>query len=332
MAKWSYTKGLHEVGNGVYAYLQPDGSWGWSNAGLIESRGRTLLVDTLMDLSVTRVMLDEMKRKVPASSKIDKLVNTHANADHFAGNELVLGAEIIAARLAAEEIAAVKFDAIADALENKTTFGDTGEFLYETMGRRFNLRGITLTPPTRTFEHELELSIGDKTVKLIDLGPAHTKSDTIVHVPGDKTIFTGDLLFNQCTPVMWAGPVKNWIGACDYMLSLDVETIVPGHGPIADKSGVRNLKAYFIYVRDETRKRFDAGISWEEAARDLSLGEFAKWGDAERIVGNVYTLYREFGATIHLTSEREVFGAMGRWRSSVAARHAAEDHANCPHD
>ena len=332
MSRWRFTKGLHQTGNGVYAYLQPDGGWGWSNAGLIESRGQTLLVDTLMYLSVTREMLEEMKRKVPQSAKIDKLVNTHANPDHFAGNELVLGAEIIAAKPAAVEIAATNFAAIADALENKTgSGGDSGEFLYETMGRYFDLRGITLTPPTRTFERELELLIGDKIVKLIDLGPAHTKSDTIVYVPGDKTIFTGDLLFNECTPVMWAGPVLNWISACDYMLSLDVETIVPGHGPIADPAGVRNLKSYFIYVRDETRKRYDAGIAWEEAARDLSLGEFAKWGDAERIVGNVYSLYKEFGATIVLKSEREVMGAMLRWRKLRAERHAADDHTNCAH-
>jgi cyclase len=330
MSKWRYTKGLHDVGNEVYAYLQPDGSWGWSNAGLIESQGQTLLVDTLMGLDITRDMLDEMKRKVPASRKIDKLVNTHANIDHFLGNELVVGAEIIAGKLAAEDIVATDLNGIIDVFENPTT-SDAGAFLYETMGRTFNLHGVTLTPPTRTFEGELDLTVGDKTVKLIDLGPAHTRSDTIVYVPSDKTIFTGDLLFNGGTPVMWAGPVQNWINACDYMLALDVETIVPGHGPIAHKSDVRHQKAYFEYVRDEARKRYDAGMAWEDAARDMSLGEFAKLSDAERIVGNVFTLYREFGANIELSSEREVFGAMGRWRRMVEAAHANHDHANCAH-
>ena len=54
MAKWQYTKGLHDLGNGCFAYLQPDGSWGWSNAGLIADRDQTLLVDTLFDLKLTR--------------------------------------------------------------------------------------------------------------------------------------------------------------------------------------------------------------------------------------------------------------------------------------
>jgi cyclase len=331
MSKWRFTKGLHDVGNGVYAYLQPDGSWGWSNAGLIESQGQTLLVDTLMGVEITRDMLDEMKAKVPAAARIDTLVNTHANPDHYLGNELVEGAEIIAAKLAAEEIAAADIDQMADLFENQTDMGDMGEFIYETMGRTFEIRGVKLTPPTRSFEKRLDLTVGDKAVKLIDLGPAHTKSDTIVYVPGDRTIFTGDLLFNGGTPVMWAGPVQNWIDACDYMIGLDVETIVPGHGPIATKADLQRQKEYFEFVRDETRKRFDAGMEWEEAARDISLGVYATLGDAERIVGNVLTLYREFGAVIELTPEFQVFGAMKRWREMVQRTHEQHDHANCAH-
>jgi cyclase len=321
MSKWRYTKGLHSLGNGCYAYLQPDGTWGWSNAGLIESDGQTLLVDTLMGLQITRDMLDEMKRKVPVAARIDKLVNTHANPDHFLGNELVVGAEIIATGRTAADIAKTNLEALTQGFQNWQTSGDTGEFLHETMGRSFDVTGVTLMPPTRTYEGELSLSVGSKLVKLVDLGPAHTASDTLVHVPGDRTVFTGDLLFNEGTPVMWAGPAQNWIAACDYILGLDVETIVPGHGPIADKRGVRAQKAYFEYVRDEARKRFDAGLGWEEAALDISLGEFGKWTDAERLVGNVFAFYREFGAASDPSiTVWTLFGAMGRWRKQSKAR------------
>ena len=331
MSKWRFTKGLHDVGNGVYAYLQPDGTWGWSNAGLIESQGQTLLVDTLMGVEITRDMIDEMKAKVPAAARIDTLVNTHANVDHFLGNEVVEGAEIIAAKLAAEEIAATNLDQMADVFEKKVDLGDAGAFLYETMGRTFPVRGAKLTPPTRTFEKQLDLMVGDKPVKLIDLGPAHTKSDTVVYVPGDRIIFTGDLLFNEGTPVMWAGPVQSWIDAWDYMMSLDVEVIVPGHGPIATKADVRRQKEYFEFVRDEARKRFDAGMHWEEAARDIHLGAYARLSDAERIVGNVFTLYREFGDPAARVSEAHVFGAMQRWRAQVREAHDRHDHTNCSH-
>ena len=91
-----YTKGLHELGNGLYAWLQPDGGWGWSNAGLVVDGDRSLLVDTLFDLKLTREMLAAMRARHAAAARIDTLVNTHANGDHCYGNQLVAGARIIA--------------------------------------------------------------------------------------------------------------------------------------------------------------------------------------------------------------------------------------------
>jgi cyclase len=276
MANWSYTRGLHDLGSGSYAYLQPDGTWGWSNAGLITSRGESLLVDTLMGLDLTRDMLREMRAKVPAAAHIAKLVNTHANPDHVLGNELVIGAEIIAARATAREFATLNPELLAALSKSadQPQSNEGVEFFLETMGRKFDFSGVTLTPPTTTFEARLSVQVGDKTVELIDLGPAHTAADTIAYVPSDKTVFTGDLLFNEGHPIMWAGPVANWIRACDYIDALDVETVVPGHGPIADKRAVRKLKHYFEFVRDAARARFAAGMGWEDAAREISLQEF----------------------------------------------------------
>ena len=99
-----YSRGLHDVGAGCYAWLQPDGSWGWSNAGLVCDGGASLLVDTLFDLRLTREMLEAMRRAVPAAAQIDVLVNTHANGDHCYGNELVAGARIVASKACAEEM------------------------------------------------------------------------------------------------------------------------------------------------------------------------------------------------------------------------------------
>ena len=314
MSQWPFTHGLHDLGDGCFAYLQPDGTWGWSNAGLIESRGETLLIDTLMGLNITRLMLEEMSRRVPAARRIGKLINTHANPDHVLGNELVTGAEIISGKAAAEDISNMDPRGFERMARDWQQMGDGGEFFHETMGRQFDFSGVTIVAPTRTFEGELTLRVGDKEVRLVDLGPAHTRSDTIVHVPADRTVFTGDILFNAASPIMWAGPVQNWIEACDYLLGLEVETIVPGHGPITDKSGVRAQKRYFEYLRTEARRRYEAGLGWEEAASDIALVEFAHWPDAERVVANVYALYREFGAQMPAASAPELFGAMGRWR------------------
>jgi len=105
MSKWEYTRGLHQIGNGIYTYLQPDGSWGLNNAGLIVDGEHSMVVDTLYGLDLTRKMLDAMKAATNAAGSIDILVNTHVNGDHCFGNQLFKGAEIIASNACAEEFA-----------------------------------------------------------------------------------------------------------------------------------------------------------------------------------------------------------------------------------
>ncbi len=188
------------------------------------------------------------------------------------------------------------------------------------MGTRFDFEGITLTLPSRTFERELGLSVGGKEVRLVEVGPAHTGGDVVVYVPAERTVFTGDILFVGGHPVIWAGPIANWIRACDLILGWDVETVVPGHGPITDKGGVRAMKHYLEYIRDEARKRFDAGLGYEEAARDISLAPFAGWTDPERIVANTRALYREFADDRAPPDAMEVFAAMGRYHRERGRR------------
>ena len=100
-------------------------------------------------------------------------------------------------------------------------------------------------------------------------------------------MFTGDVLFVGGHPVVWAGPVGNWVAACDQIIAWDVETVVPGHGPITDKKGVQAMKDYLLYIKAEARRRYDAGMPVFAAARDIALDRFAGWGDPERMVVNV---------------------------------------------
>ena len=149
---------------------------------------------------------------------------------------------------------------------------------------------------------------------LKNVGPAHTRGDVLVHVPQDRTVFTGDILFVEGHPVLWAGPVDNWVAACDQIIAWDVETVVPGHGPITDKKGVQAMKDYLLYIKAEARRRYDAGMPVFQAARDIALDRFAGWGDPERMVVNVASLYREFGARQEL-GIMELFAEMGRFHT-----------------
>lgn len=310
LSRFQYTKGLHDLGNGGYAWLQPDGGWGWSNAGLIVDQGESLLVDTLFDVPLTREMLAAMRKAEPkAAAKIKTLVNTHHNGDHCYGNECCEGAEIIAHQLAREAMTHEKPEMLVGFLKAAPQLGDTGAFLTKCFGA-FDFQSVTQTLPTTTFEHELTRHVGGKTVNIMHVGPAHSPGDALVYVPADKTVFTGDILFIEGHPIMWEGPVSNWIDACNRIIAMDVETVVPGHGPITDKKGVAAVRDYLTYVRDEAKKRFDAGLGSFEAARDIDMSDYESWGDGERIAVNVATLYKEFSGDKTPNEPAALFGQM----------------------
>jgi len=186
MAKWQFTKGLHDVGDGCLAYLQPDGGWGWSNAGLVVDGEENLLIDTLFDLKLTQEMLDTMRNKFPSALRIKTLVNTHANGDHTFGNQLVADAEIITTEQTAAEMLERPPELIKRLKANRAELGEGARFLYDMMAKNFDWDEVVYTAPTRTFSERLDLKVGDKEVQLIYAGPAHTKGDTLVYLPKEK--------------------------------------------------------------------------------------------------------------------------------------------------
>jgi len=289
-----FNKGLSDLGNNIYCYLQPDGGWGWSNAGLIADGDESLIVDTLFDEDLTLEMLDSMKKAEPKGMKnIRALINSHSNGDHCNGNNCVDTEEVISSEATLEEMSHESPEMMAALLIQAPEMGTLGKYFLECFGS-FNFEGVTKRLPNTTFTGETQRQVGDKIVELIEVGPAHTNGDVLVHVPSDKVVFTGDILFIEGHPILWAGPVKNWINACDRIISMEVDFVVPGHGPVTDNRGVKAVRDYLAYIDTESRERFESGMSALEAAKEIDLDLFSTWGDGERIAVNVNSLYREY--------------------------------------
>ena len=290
----AYTRGLHEVADGVWAYLQPDGGWGWSNAGLVAGGRTSLLVDTLFDLRLTAEMLEEMRRMTNSAERIDTVVNTHANGDHCYGNALLGGSEIISTARCAEEMLQLPPSSMAAMMRSADSLGPAGQFLGRIFSP-FSFEDVPLVVPSRTFEGRLDLRVGERRVALLEVGPAHTAGDAVVHLPDQGVVFTGDILFHGGHPIVWSGPVANWLAACDRVLGLHPTVVVPGHGPLATPAALEDLKGYFELLTREAKVRFEGGMTPLDAARDIDLGPYAGWSEAERVVANVHALYRDFG-------------------------------------
>ncbi len=309
---------LTDLGNGLWAWIQGDGSWGWSNAGLITAGGEAALVDTLFDEQLTDTMLRAMEANCGIRREgIETVVNTHANGDHTHGNALLEHAEIVASEASAREMEAFTPATLAQlkAAGGAGALGEAGRYFAEIFAP-FDFAGVRHRAPTRTFSGAAAMDVGDLRVELLEVGPAHTAGDVLVHVPQASTIFTGDILFIEGTPIVWAGPLSNWVAACELIEALDPTHIVPGHGPLTDLSGVREVADYLRTVEAESISRFEAGMGPEEAALDMAasggLARYANWRDAERIAVNVDTAWRHWAGSTETPDALALFGRMAK--------------------
>jgi glyoxylase-like metal-dependent hydrolase (beta-lactamase superfamily II) len=306
-----YTKGLHEVADRVWAWLAPDGSWGWSNAGIIEGERASFLVDTLFDLSLTAEMLAAMS-EITDRSPITDALNTHANGDHCYGNEL-LAPEV---RIHATSSCRHEIHDVPPAMLHQLTTADLGPELTPYVRRMFgafDFAGITLREPDTGFETEVTVTAGGREVRLVPLGPAHTYGDAVAYVPDAGVVFAGDLLFIGGTPVTWSGDLNGWIAACDTMAAWDPAVVVPGHGPVTDVTGVLGVRDYLTHVRDDLEASISDGRSWQEAADRIDLGPYAQLPDAERIVITTYNVYRAHGVDQDEVGVMDLIVRMSAW-------------------
>jgi glyoxylase-like metal-dependent hydrolase (beta-lactamase superfamily II) len=314
-----FAAGLQEVAADTYAWLQPNGGWGESNAGLVVGRDAATLIDTLWDIRLTAHMLAAARERTAVP--IETVINTHSDGDHVWGNQLLAGAEIVATRTAARIIreespeVIARFKALAGALRRVSSLplpvlGRIKLPLLPTLPSRslgayvgqmlapYDFSGIFVTPPEREFDGELTLTVGGRELHLLEVGPAHTAGDLIVHVPDVRVCFAADVLFVGVAPVMWAGPTANWIAALERILALDVDVVVPGHGPVSGRAEVELLRDHLTWLDATARPRLAAGTSVPDTARELLHSReyreapWAGWDSPERIVITLATIDR----------------------------------------
>jgi len=286
---------LQEIGNDVYACLQEDIGLGASNSGLINRAGG-LVVDTFWDLAHTREMMAQYGRVW--STAASRVVNTHHNGDHCWGNQLFTGAEIIGHRLCAEHFGSEN-PAAMQALSQQ---GDNANPAVASLARRlagWDFSDVELVPPTTLVEDRMTLDLEGVRAELIYVGPAHTDGDLIVHLPEQRVVFAGDVLFRLCTPIGWEGTYQRWAEALDFIVGLEPEVIVPGHGPLCGVEGPREMKEYLLFVRGECERLFESGLGVVEAAKKIDLGPYAGWTEPSRLVFQVDRAFREFRGEPH---------------------------------
>lgn len=297
MVDLNYPRGLAKVGTHTYAWMVPDGSWGFSNAGLVVGEGESLLFDTLYDLNLTQEMLDGIV-EVTANAPVKRLVNSHGNGDHFYGNQLLPAEVEVITTVGTYEM--MRDDTTGGIAALRLDQGPAGRFVRKFFDA-FDFDPVVTRLADTTFEGEKEFNIGGVEAVVRDLGPAHTGSDSILWVPEDRVVYAADLLFVGGTPIAWNGPIENWITALDRILELDARVVVPGHGPLSTNEDVKHMQGYLEYVLEGAKKAHEAGIPAVEAAHQFDLGPYAELHEFGRVVQNFLNVYAHRGEPTNLT-------------------------------
>ncbi|MEV7415710.1 MBL fold metallo-hydrolase [Streptomyces sp. NPDC089919] len=261
-----------QLADGVYAYVQPDGGWCLSNAGFVTGGGRTLLVDTAATERRSRWLAEAVAATgAPAPSVI---VNTHHHGDHTYGNCLFPDATV----LAHEDSRAEQLDAghQLHLIWPQTDFGD-----------------IRISAPSLTYRDALTVHVGESEVRVFHPGVAHTRGDSVVWLPRERVVFTGDLVFSGGTPFVPFGSLAGSLRALERLRELGARTVVPGHGPVTDASAYDDMERYLRFVGALAEAGRAAGRTPLEAARRADLGKFASWRESERLVANLHRAYAE---------------------------------------
>ena len=269
---------LIEVADGVYAYVQPDGSWYINNTGFVVGPSSVISIDGCSTERRTRAYLDRIATVSPAP--VSMLINTHHHGDHTYGNSLFGTATIIAQEKCRDEMIA---------------FGPPGNTgIWEPV----DWGNVTLAPPTLTFADRVRLWSGDRPLEVSYVGQAaHTSNDSLVWLPEQEVLFCGDLLFNGGTPFLLMGSLRGAIDVLTNVVApIPARGIVPGHGAPCDHQLIGTVVGYLEFVLAIAQRGIDAGLSPLETARQTDLGEYDGWLDRERIVGNLHRAYADLGA------------------------------------
>ncbi|MFL2546742.1 MAG: MBL fold metallo-hydrolase [Candidatus Rariloculaceae bacterium] len=289
----SWRTELKEIGRNCYTYVQGNGpphhGGGISNAGFVVGDEGIFVFDTLNGPAPAAPFIERIREV--SDKPFERIVYTHHHGDHTNGAQAFIGpgVEVVSSPYCRQrnlQMVASIAGGPAD-----PAYGDISPTFDDGTPRR-------LVPATTVITGKTSYYYGGTVIELLPIEPAHTWGDVLVHLPEHKALWMGDNGFFHMAPYLHNGNPIGWMTLLETLLDIDLEIIVPGHGPAAGKAEVQEMLDYMTLVRDEARIRFDAGMSAGKAAAEIRMGRFDNWMGSERIILNLTRWYEVFDGTM----------------------------------
>src|SRR4051812_24292853 len=230
--------------------------WG-CNPSFVATSDGVVMIDT------PQQPIDAMRWKdtMLAHGPIRHLVNTEPHGDHIMGNSYYPGVEVIAheSLLPRYEVQIPNMTS-PERLENLQKNDPDSVWL-------FNHPDFPPNPPTRLFDKELTLHVGNHTFNIIHM-PGHTGPQTAVHVPEENAVYIGDNIFFKCKTFIQEADPWEWLAALKALNDLDVAVIVPGHGETCDKSYLSEQAQIIENWLGTVESFVSRGLSEEDALKE----------------------------------------------------------------
>lgn len=298
---------LERLAEGVWAAIVVRGAGAWGNAGIVEMGDHTLVFDTFLtpaaasDLRVAAELL--------TGKPVSYVINSHYHMDHIHGNVVFSDAQIIATEKTRQWIAKRGAELLIQARQHpefpasfdaRIATADTPELRdalalaqgeYRALEKE--LPDLTLRLPDITFDHRLTLHGSVRTVEAHSYGGGHTASDAFLLLPAERIAFLGDLLGVQTHPSFGQADLEQWDDILEQIEALDVQTVVPGHGPVGARRDVAVMRQYLCDMTTLVSEAIVRGETEDQIAAIPPPAAYAAWQASDIYIDNLHHLYKQ---------------------------------------
>jgi|TARA_B110000438_G_scaffold229690_1_gene224511 cyclase len=264
----------------VYTITSGDGID--SNTTFIITKEGVIVIDTRPTPAEARKVLAEI-RKLTALP-IVYTINTHYHGDHTFGNQVFKNSKTI---IAHKNVRNKLIESGQKHLSLFKTFGLPG------------IDEVEITPPNIIYEKEMEIWLGEYRLQLLYHGKGHTDGDTIIYIDQLRTVITGDLVFNKKIPYTADSYIDDWIDSLKYIELLKNETVIPGHGPIGERTTIISMKHYLMNLKELVLAQLKDKKTLKETqeiVEPILRKKYKDWKDLDWIKDNIERAWLEYSS------------------------------------